>query len=59
MKVELGAPPPSFSCSALFNSHSNPVIYLFLSLAVLHSMWKLSPPTRDRTHGPCSGSAMS
>ena len=52
-------PPPSFPCSASFNSHTSPVIHLFLSWAALHSLWNLSPPTRDRTRAPCSGRAES
>ena len=28
----------------------------FCVLAVTHSMWDLSSPTRDRTHDPCYGS---
>ena len=32
------------------------LIYLFLFLAVLHSMWDLSFPTRDKVCAPCSGS---
>ena len=31
----------------------------FVFLAVLHSMWDLSSPTRDRTHAPCIGSSES
>ena len=33
--------------------------FSFFFLALPHSIWDLSSPTRDQTHTPCSGSAES
>ena len=46
-------------CSSIFLFVLFLVLVLFmfvLCLAVPHSMWDHSPPTRDQTHAPCSRS---
>ena len=35
------------------------VLVFFFFYAALHGMWDLSSPTRDQTHIPCIGSAVS